>query len=235
MSFNLRKYIPNTITCLTLMSGVTACVLSFSYDRSVYVFEAYQWAFIFIGLAAVFDFLDGAAARLLHAYSDMGKELDSLADLVSFGLAPALLLYNTMISYNGGFFTWWGLAPMYIVVMGALRLARFNVDTTQSTTFRGLPIPSNAIFWIGYSALAYYGTEFVCQWYWFLLIVLVESWLMISPVRFFSLKFKTWGWKGNALKWMMIITAPVLVAIMGIPGLLWTIVAYTLYSLFDVK
>ena len=212
MSFNLRKYIPNTITCLNLMSGVTACVLSFSYDRSVYVFEAYQWAFIFIGLAAVFDFLDGAAARLLHAYSDMGKELDSLADLVSFGLAPALLLYNTM----------------YIVVTGALRLARFNVDTTQSTTFRGLPIPSNAIFWIGFVAWiqthTYPGNVAVA------VIVALFASLMVSRMRMFSLKFKNFDWRENFRRYLILVAAVLFVATEGISGFMWTILLYILVS-----
>ena len=228
MSFNLRKYIPNTITCLNLMSGVTACVLSFSYDRPVYVFEAYQWAFIFIGLAAVFDFLDGAAARMLHAYSDMGKELDSLADLVSFGLAPALLLYNTMISYNGGFFTWWALVPMYIVVMGALRLARFNVDITQSTTFRGLPIPSNAIFWIGFVAWVqthtYPGNVAVA------VIVALFASLMVSRMRMFSLKFKNFDWRENFRRYLILVAAVLFVATEGVSGFMWTILLYILVS-----
>lgn len=227
------KNIPNSITCLNLVSGLLAVAAAFQGNGPMWGLSGYQWCWIFIGIAAVADFLDGFAARLLHAYSSLGKELDSLCDLVSFGVAPAMLMFNCMM--DTGFQSWTPWLAFIIPVCGALRLAKFNIDDRQTTSFIGLPIPANAIFWIGYSALAYYGTEFVCQWYWFLLIVLVESWLMISPVRFFSLKFKTWGWKGNALKWMMIITAPVLMAIMGIPGLLWTIVAYTLYSLFDVK
>lgn len=92
----IKAYIPNTITCLNLLSGTMACVMAFNLYHTVGGMLGYEWAFLFIGAAAVFDFLDGAMARLLHAYSDMGKELDSLSDLVSFGLAPAMLVFNYM-------------------------------------------------------------------------------------------------------------------------------------------
>lgn len=228
MSFNIRRHIPNTITCLNLISGVVASVLSFSYDLTIGPLEAYQWAFVCIAAAAVFDFLDGAAARLLHAYSDMGKELDSLADLVSFGLAPALLLYNTMISYNGGAFTWWAIVPVYIVVMGALRLARFNVDDTQATSFRGLPIPSNAIFWIGFigwiQSHTYPGHVAVA------VAVAIFASLMVSRMRMFSLKFKNFAWQGNFRRYLILVAAILFIATEGVSGLMWTILLYILIS-----
>lgn len=210
------------------MAGTAACVLSFSYDTTIASLEAYQWAFICIAAAALFDFLDGAAARILKAYSDMGKELDSLADLVSFGLAPAMLLFNTMISYNGGAFTPWALVPMYIAVMGALRLARFNVDTTQSTSFRGLPIPSNAIFWIGFIGWihthTYPGHAAVA-----VTIVIFAS-LMVSRMRMFSLKFKNFEWRANFRRYLILLAAVLFISTEGIAGLMWTILLYILIS-----
>ena len=111
--------------------------------------QGYQVAFVLIALAAVFDFFDGFTARLLHAVSPLGKELDSLSDAVSFGLAPGMVLYNMLVQYEPES----GVAyiAMLIPVFGALRLAKFNVSTDQSTTFTGLPIPANAIFWIGFT------------------------------------------------------------------------------------
>ena len=227
------KNIPNGITCLNLVAGVMAVICAFGGRDALWGLDGFAWAWIFIGIAAVADFLDGFAARTLHAYSNLGKELDSLCDLVSFGVAPAMIMFNCMEAVGSSEWVRW-LVPL-IPVAGALRLARFNIDTRQTTDFIGLPIPANAIFWIGYSSLCLEGTEFLAEWYWFASIMILESWLMVSPVRLFSLKIKTWGWKGNQWRWMIIITAPVLVFCMGVSGLLWLIVAYLLYGLFAMR
>ena len=226
------KNIPNGITCLNLVAGVMAVICAFGGRDALWGLDGFAWAWIFIGIAAVADFLDGFAARTLHAYSSLGKELDSLCDLVSFGVAPAMIMFNCMEAVGSPEWVRW-LVPL-IPVVGALRLARFNIDTRQTTDFIGLPIPANAIFWIGYSSLCLEGTEFLAEWDWFAAILILESWLMVSPVRLFSLKFKTWGWKGNQWRWI-IITAPVLVFCMGVSGLLWLIVAYLLYGLFAMR
>ena len=144
---SLKSYIPNTITCLNLLSGCAAVFFAFNLGMETGSLSPMSWAFIFIGAAAVFDFCDGLSARLLHAYSPVGKELDSLSDLVSFGLAPAFLVMNSMQAYGAS--VWVSAIALFIAVMGALRLAKFNVDTRQATSFIGLPIPANAIFWIG--------------------------------------------------------------------------------------
>lgn len=225
------KNIPNTITCLNLAAGVMAIICASAGDATLWGMAAYNWAYVFVGIAAVADFLDGFAARLLHAYSDLGKELDSLCDLVSFGVAPAMIMYNCLDAMSTAEWVKWFV--LLIPVCGALRLARFNIDTRQTTSFIGLPIPANAIFWIGYSALCYGGAEFLTQWWMAALAIVVESWLMVSPLRLFSLKFKTWGWKGNMWRWMLVVTAVVLVFCMGVPGLMWLIVAYVLYGVFD--
>ena len=225
------KNIPNTITCLNLAAGVMAISCASAGDATLWGMAAYNWAYVFVGIAAVADFLDGFAARLLHAYSDLGKELDSLCDLVSFGVAPAMIMYNCLDAMSTAEWVKW--LVLLIPVCGALRLARFNIDTRQTTSFIGLPIPANAIFWIGYSALCYGGAEFLTQWWMAALAIVLESWLMVSPLRLFSLKFKTWGWKGNMWRWMLVVTAVVLVFCMGVPGLMWLIVAYVLYGVFD--
>lgn len=113
--------------------------MAFHYNETIAGLSGYEWAFICIGAAAIFDFCDGASARLLHAYSDLGKELDSLADLVSFGLAPALLMFNTIAIANNDPLSPWAFMSLFIPAMGALRLAKFNIDTRQTTSFIGLP------------------------------------------------------------------------------------------------
>ena len=197
----------------------------------IYGLEAYNWAYIFIGIAAVMDFLDGFAARLLHAYSNLGKELDSLCDAVSFGVAPAMILFSTLERYGNPEWICW--ASLLIPVFGVLRLAKFNIDTRQTTSFIGLPIPANAIFWIGYTALCNDMSGIMCEWWFVVPVLLVECWLMVSPLKLFSLKFKTWRWKGNQFRWLLIVTAIVLVFCAGVPGLMWLIIAYLLYGVMS--
>lgn len=223
------KNIPNSVTCLNLLSGVMAIICAAKADAPLWGLSGFGWAYVFVGIAAVADFLDGFMARLLRAYSDMGKELDSLCDCVSFGVAPALLLFYTLRTLGAQ--EWLQYTSLLIAAAGALRLAKFNVDTRQTTSFIGLPIPANAIFWIGYTALALQGTQYMASPWLLLPVLLVECWLMVSELRLFSLKFKTWGWKGNEFRWLLIITAPVLLLCLGLPGLMWLIVAYILYGL----
>lgn len=226
----ITRNIPNSITCLNLASGVFAILMASKGSAEVWGMEAYKWAWIFIGIAAIADFLDGFAARLLHAYSNLGKELDSLCDLVSFGVAPAVIMYYCLEAVPQAHWTRW--LVFLIPICGALRLAKFNIDTRQSSSFIGLPIPANAIFWIGYSAMIYSGTLFVAEPFVVAVAIIIESWLMVSPLRLFSLKFKSWGFKGNEFRWLLILTAVVFVCTMQVPGLLWLIIAYVLYGLF---
>ena len=225
------KNIPNSITCMNLAAGCMAVISAFKGEASFWGLTGIEWCYIFIGVAAVMDFCDGMAARLLGAYSDMGKELDSLCDAVSFGVAPAMLVFNLMIDNEVP--EWLPYFSLFIPVAGVLRLAKFNIDTRQTTSFIGLPIPANAIFWIGFTALAGSNASWLLNWYWFLPIVLVESWLMISPIKLFSLKFKNLKWNGNEWRWVLILTAVALVGILGASGLMWLVVAYVIYGLLS--
>ncbi|MDE6683100.1 MAG: CDP-diacylglycerol--serine O-phosphatidyltransferase, partial [Muribaculaceae bacterium] len=156
----IKKNIPNSITCLNILAGLLSIVCSIKGESPLWGLRGYEWGYILIGIAAVADFLDGFCARLLHAYSEMGKELDSLCDLVSFGVAPAFAVYACMDANGEEWMKWLALL---IPVAGALRLARFNVDTRQTVNFIGLPIPANAIFWIGYTSMVYAGSALLAN------------------------------------------------------------------------
>lgn len=188
-------------------------------------------AFILIAAAAVFDFCDGFSARLLKAYSPMGKELDSLSDLVSFGIAPAMLVLSLMRECSSSPVI--PFVSLMIVVCGALRLAKFNVDTRQTTSFIGLPIPANAIFWIGalgwINVHGYPGDIVMC------VLVAVISLLMVSEVKMFSLKFSSWGLRENVRRYVIILACILFLITDGLAGLAWTIVLYILISLFGKR
>jgi len=222
----IRNNIPNAITSLNLLFGCMACIAAFScYDPVCGGLKGYQLAFVFIALSAVADFFDGLVARLLHAVSGIGKELDSLADLVSFGLAPALVLYNMMLAHG---MSHWALVAMLLPVFGALRLARFNVDTNQATTFTGVPIPANAIFWIGFTA--WYAIHPLPSWV-VLAFIVALSLLMVCNLRMFSLKMHNLSsLKENWAQYLQVVATVVLVVVMGLPGLAAAMMLYVLLS-----
>ena len=223
----IRNNIPNAVTSLNLLCGCFACIAAFRCnDTLCWGLKGYELAFVFIALAAVADFCDGLVARALHAVSNIGAELDSLADLVSFGLAPSMVLYNIMLNQGVGH---WALIAMILPVFGALRLARYNVDPTQGTVFTGLPIPANAIFWIGFTA--WYAVNFVPLWAVILLIVAL-SLLMVCNLRMFSLKVHNLAsFKQNWAQYLLLIAAVVFIAVLGLPGLAVTIALYVLLSI----
>ncbi|MCM1517550.1 MAG: CDP-diacylglycerol--serine O-phosphatidyltransferase [Pseudoflavonifractor sp.] len=224
----IKSNIPNAITCLNLLSGCMACIYSFRSGDSFGGLQAYQMVFVFICAAAVFDFCDGAAARLLRAYSEMGKELDSLSDLVSFGLAPALLMFNTVSADLPGL-PWLAYGSLLIAVAAGLRLAKFNIDDRQTTSFIGLPVPANALFWVGYCALLH-STGIYNPWIIGVLIVAMSA-LMVSRLPIFSLKFKNFHLRENLPRYVIIAAAVLLVAIFGIPGIALTIALYVIMAL----
>lgn len=221
------KSIPNTITCLNLLSGCLAVLMAFRGIDPLGCLVGWQWCCIFIGAAALFDFLDGMMARLLHAYSEIGRELDSLSDLVSFGVAPAMMMYNLMEAYCPG--CWVNYSALLIPVLGALRLARFNVADAGMTTFRGLPIPANAIFWIGMAGwLAQYPYPHPVV---MLVIIVLISSAMVSRTPMFSLKFKNLSLRDNFRRYVILVTCVVFVILYGVAGFMWTIVLYLFLSM----
>lgn len=214
--------IPNTITCLNLISGCIAIYWAFQGD--------YRMALLFIVIGAVFDFFDGMVARLLHVSSPIGKELDSLADDITFGFAPSAIIFS-YLSHLTSYISL--LIPYLAFIMAAfsaLRLAKFNLDERQALGFIGLPTPANALFWgalIG--GLQGYDIHFEGIEWCIIAGVFISSYLLISEIPMFALKFKTWGWKGNEIKYIFLLTCiPML--FLGIFGLAAIIAWYVILS-----
>lgn len=234
------KHIPNFITSLNLASGFISIIFLFSGDTTTA-----SWLII---AAMVFDFLDGFAARLLKAYSDIGKELDSLADVVSFGVAPGLIIYallreNMSLPFianspHPGFYSAAILIiPVIFPVFAALRLAKFNIDTTQTTSFRGLPTPAAALSVASVVLAARYSDSLLIQHFTgspaaITIFTLIVSALMVSRIPLLALKFKNAGIKGNEGRYFLIIVCAAIVLIFGFAGIPWIIPAYILVSLF---
>ncbi len=228
---NFMKNIPNLITCLNLFSGCLACVMALRGN--------YTGALFFVIMAAVFDFFDGFVARLLKAYSDIGKELDSLADVVSFGMAPGLVVYSFILSISTGlpFSDSMPFFAFLIPIFSAVRLAKFNIDTRQTTSFLGLPVPADGLFWCSLIPAIYSyteGREILLLVILFCLII-VFCLLMISEIPMFSLKFKNYRWKGNEWRYALIILAIGFASFLHLFGISLTICMYILMSLFQPK
>lgn len=226
---NIVKQIPNSITCLNLISGVIAIIFSFN--------EQFDYAVLAIIVAALFDFMDGLAARMFKAYSDMGKELDSLADTVSFGVAPSLIGFN----YLNGFPNIPTYSSYIILVMAALsavRLAKFNLDTRQSENFLGLPVPANGLFFSSLITLAYHypqvANSIVDSGYLIPLLAIFLGLLLVSEIPMFSMKLKSLKWRENRLRYtFLIIIIPVSVAIYLL-GIHWTGIITFIFGLYII-
>lgn len=177
----------------------------------------YKLAFYLVVASAVCDFFDGFAARLLKQSSPLGVQLDSLADMVSFGVVPAVAmycLYGDMPQLSGmseSVASMLGFVTLIIAAFSALRLAKFNIDDTQHTEFCGLPTPANGIFCLSVAMLAAAG-DFIVPKEIVVAISVVMATMLISPVRMFALKFKGFGWKGNELRYSFIVVSAVLIA-----------------------
>lgn len=201
--------IPNIITLANLMSGVVATIVTLQYHN-------YTLALALVILAAIFDFFDGFVARLLNQQSPLGVQLDSLADDVTFGLVPAVVMfdmYKHTASYCGctsQMMEYLGYITLIIAAFSVLRLAKFNIDTTQSTEFSGLPTPANALLLLSL-AMLFEGGDIVLYKEHILLISVAMSLLLVSPIRMFALKFKGFGWHGNELRYIFIIASVLIV------------------------
>lgn len=233
------RYIPNSITCMNLACGCLSITLSFSGQS--------QYAVYCIFAAAIFDFLDGFAARGLHAYSAIGKELDSLADVISFGLAPAVMLFTLLQSawslilpsesvYTPGTCGWWlSLPAFFVAIFSALRLAIFNLDERQTTSFIGLPTPANALFICALTLSAAQDgllSSWVDSIYFLLPVTVLSSYLLVSNIPMFSLKFKTFSIKDNLLVYCFLGISLILLILLHFEGFAFVIGLYIILSCF---
>lgn len=222
------RNIPNSITCCNLISGCIATYNAFLGDI--------RMALLWIIVGAVFDFFDGMSARLLKVSSPIGKEIDSLADDITFGFAPSAIIFYelSIMEYPSELLMLKPYLPYFAFVMAAysaLRLAKFNLDERQSLGFIGLPTPANALFW---GALFVGAQNFMESTAYMLPVVLlmicVSCWLLIAEVPMFALKFKQWGWKGNEVKYIFLISCLPLLMIFGITAFSVIIAWYVVLS-----
>lgn len=231
MFYPMKKHIPNTLTCCNLICG---CIATY------YAFMAqFEIALAFIIGGAVFDFFDGFCARLLHVSSPIGKELDSLADDITFGFAPAAIVFSLLRAVSPLTETEWinAILPYFaflIAAFSALRLAKFNLDERQSTSFIGLPTPANALFW---GAFTVGMLNELIQWPYaavaILAGVLVSSWLLVAEIPMFALKFKSFAIKDNKLKYAFILISLFLLGLFGWTGFALVIIVYILLSILN--
>jgi len=221
------RHIPNTITLLNLVSGFAA---------TIYAIKGYNdYAAFCIMAGMILDFSDGFAARLLKAYSDLGKDLDSLADVVTFGIAPGAIVLNLLTSGGLGFIPAFAIAAM-IPAASALRLAKFNNDTTQSTSFRGLATPGSAFIVVSviiaseYTGYRIFDTLAGSPLFTGLLSLFLAVMMLINT-RMFSLKFSTLGWKGNEERWLFAAVSVLLFVLFRLASLPMIMAAYILISI----
>ena len=229
----MKRHIPNVITCLNLLSGSIAVYLATSNQFVI--------AFMFILLGAFFDFWDGLVARKLGVSSKLGIEMDSLADDITFGLAPSVIVFSLFkeVQYPAFMSEWTEIFPytaFIIAAFSALRLGKFNIDPRQSSSFIGLPTPANALFW---GSLVVGGHSFLISdsfnaIYLFALVLLM-SYLLIAELPMFSLKFKNLSWKDNKISYIFLLVCIPLLAIFRISGFAAIILWYILLSLLTKK
>ena len=233
MANGITRHIPNFVTACNLFSGCIAAVMAFQAN--------YEAAILFIILGATFDFFDGMLARLFHVSGPLGKELDSLADDITFGFAPSVIVFSLFkeVQYPAFMQCIADIFPytaFIIAVFSALRLGKFNIDPRQSSSFIGLPTPANALFW---GSLVVGGHSFLVSdtfnaLYLFIL-VLIMSYLLVAELPMFSLKFKNLSWKDNKISYIFLLVCIPLLVIFRISGFAAIILWYILLSFLTNK
>lgn len=229
-----RNQIPNLLTCMNLLCGCMALVYIFKGEITIFS--------ILIGGSLVFDFLDGFAARALKAHSTIGKELDSLADMVSFGLVPGAIMYHMFLNsvplvlYREEDYVQILLFfPFIITVFSALRLAIFNTDTRQTNSFIGVPTPAITIFVAGLALTLEYDrfnlSPSILNSYVIAGLSMVLSYLLVSDLKLIALKFKSFGWKENQAQYQLIALSILSIVMLGVTGIPFIILLYIILSL----
>jgi len=241
-TIRMKKHIPNFLTCCNLFFGCIGIIFSFknSLDIAAYC----------IGIAAIFDFLDGFVARMLKVSSPIGKELDSLADCVTFGVLPAFILYQLMISASlekvsqslvdgqipTAMDSYLPYVALLIAIFSALRLAKFNVDTRQSDSFIGVPTPANAIL-IGSIPLILLQnptySEIILNPILLVVLAVVMSLLLVAELPLFALKFKSFAFKGNEIRYIFLLSSVLLLVFLQYLGIPLIILLYVVLSVIS--
>ncbi|WP_318311390.1 CDP-alcohol phosphatidyltransferase family protein [Flagellimonas crocea] len=235
----MKSYIPNFLTLLNVFSGCVATVFA--------VLNHLEWAALFVFIGIFFDFFDGLAARVLNVQSEIGVQLDSLADVITSGLVPGVVMFQLLSmaergGWNLGFIghdTEITLMPFIgfaITLASAYRLAKFNVDENQVSSFVGLPTPANALLILSLPMiLLYHNNEMLNNIIlnpWFLMILtIVSSYLLNSPIKLFALKFKNWSFKDNGIRYLFIIGSLVLLLTLRFLAIPLIILFYVLASM----
>ena len=237
----IKKHIPNFLTSLNVLCGSVAVVFIMEGKLTT--------AVVLIILATVFDFLDGMTARALKAYSAIGKELDSLADMISFGLAPGLIMFKLLeisvfkeyvmlhLQSNLSFSQLLVIGSAFLIpIFSALRLAKFNVDTRQTNSFIGLPTPANALFIASLALIQEHGSlpsvdGFLLTTPVLLIITIVFSYLLVSEIPMFSLKFKNLSFRYNQTQYIFVALAVVLILTLQLYGIAATILLFIAISI----
>lgn len=221
----ITKHIPNAITSMNLLSGCFATIFALNGN--------FKTAFLCIIAGAVCDFCDGLAARALKAYSPMGKELDSLADMVTFGVAPAMIMYRFQAEAN--FLVW---LPLLIAVFSGLRLAKFNIDTRQTENFIGLATPSCALICgsLVYASQVYpQVSDFLTAYAYIVpMVSLVMCYLLVCEIPMFSFKFKSLKWADNKDRFSFLAIAATLAIVTLVLGLNWSILVLGIFTAYII-
>ncbi len=237
----IKRNIPNFLTLCNLLCGCVAIVYAFKGNL---IFSAYL-----VGIAGVFDFMDGMAARILKAYSEIGKQLDSLADMVSFGVLPGAVMFNMiqhavnltsaehtistnpllLLPYSG----------FLITVFSAIRLAKFNIDTRQTDSFIGLPTPANTFFIVSIPLIVHFNSfgesfdRIILNPYFLISLSLISSFLLVAPVPLFALKFKNFTWADNKVRFIFLALALILLIVFRFAGIPLIIILYISLSVIN--
>ena len=233
MANGITRHIPNMVTCCNLFSGCIAAVMALQSN--------YEAAILFIILGAVFDFFDGMLARLLNVSGPLGKELDSLADDITFGFAPSAIVFSLFKEvqypeFMSGVSEYFPYTAFIIAAFSALRLGKFNIDPRQSSSFIGVPTPANALFWgsLVVGAHSFLVSDSFNAIYLFILVILM-SYLLVAELPMFSLKFKNLSWRDNKVSYIFLLICIPLLIVFRISGFAAIILWYILWSLLTRK
>ncbi|MBK0380885.1 CDP-alcohol phosphatidyltransferase family protein [Mucilaginibacter segetis] len=232
MKQRVKKHLPNAITCANLFSGCIGIVFTFNENL---IFAAYA-----IFVAAIFDFFDGFASRVLKSYSGIGKDLDSLADMVSFGVLPSAIMYELLLQAHQipNVSSWLNFIAFLIPVFSALRLAKFNNDCRQADSFIGLPTPANAILIASIPLILQQHaglTHYILNPFGLSCLVLIMCILLVAEIPLMSLKFKNRDFNKNIYRYLLLLFSAILILFFKFAAVPVVIVMYITLSLIQLK